>query len=623
MNYQLTSPMNTLDAQQALIAAVQQAMVTLKPPPRLSVAEWADLERRLSSEASAEAGRWHTARAEYQRGIMDAISEPELSDVVVMAGAQVGKTEMLLNCIGYHIAHDPAPMLLVQPTAEMGGAFSKDRLAPMLRDTPQLKGKVKDPRSRDANNTTMHKVFSGGHISIVGSNSPAGLASRPIRIVLCDEVDRYPPSAGSEGDPIQLARKRSATFWNRKIVMVSTPTNKGASRIESAFEESDKRYFYVPCEDCGHHQRLVWSNVRWDEGKPETAHYMCDECGSVWDDAKRHRAIRAGTWQATDEFAGVAGFHISGIYSVWTPLADAVRDFLSAKKLPETLRVWTNVYLAETWEDQGERVDDYAISERAEEYDEKLDAGIVCITAGIDVQDSYLAIEIVGWGRDEESWSIDWITLYGDPSTPHLWNDLDNRLQAIYETEDGRQLGIRSACIDSGGHYTQAVYNYVRPREGKRIFAIKGMAGETRPIVSKPTRNNIGKIKLFTIGVDNIKELIFSRLKVTMAGAGFCHFPTGRDDEYFKQLAASEKIVTKYHKGFPRREFVKTRARNEALDCRVYSYAALSILSLRLNDIADRIANAPAEPEKPQQPQVQNSPIFKPRPSGGFVNGWR
>ena len=173
--------MNTLDAQQALIAAVQQAMVTLKPPPRLSVAEWADLERRLSSEASAEAGRWHTARAEYQRGIMDAISEPELSDVVVMAGAQVGKTEMLLNCIGYHIAHDPAPMLLVQPTAEMGGAFSKDRLAPMLRDTPQLKGKVKDPRSRDANNTTMHKVFSGGHISIVGSNSPAGLASRPTR----------------------------------------------------------------------------------------------------------------------------------------------------------------------------------------------------------------------------------------------------------------------------------------------------------------------------------------------------------------------------------------------------------------------------------------------------------
>ena len=622
MNYPLISHMNTPDAQASLTSAIGKAMQILKPPPRLTVAEWADLERRLSSEASAEAGRWHTARAEYQRGIMDAISDPLMRDVVVMAGAQVGKTEMLLNCIGFHVAHDPAPILLVQPTLEMAQAFSKDRLAPMLRDTPTLRGKVKDPRSRDANNTTTHKVFQGGHISLVGSNSPSGLASRPIRIVLCDEVDRYPASAGSEGDPIQLARKRSATFWNRKIAMVSTPTNKGASRIEAAFEESDKRYFFVPCEDCGFEQRLVWSNVRWEKDKPETAHYMCDDCGSVWDDAKRQRAVKLGQWAATEDYKGVAGFHISGIYSPWTPMSDAVRDFLSAKKMPETLRVWTNVYLSETWEDMGERVDDYAIAERAEEFGDALDEGIVAITAGIDVQDSYLAVEIVGWGRDDESWSIDWFNLYGDPSTPHLWNDLDNRLKAIYSTEDGRQLGIRAACIDSGGHYTQAVYNFVRPREGRRIFAIKGMAGESRPIVSKPTRNNIGKIKLFTVGVDNIKELIFSRLKITMSGSGFCHFPLGREEEYFKQLAASEKIVTKYHKGFPRREFVKTRTRNEALDCRVYAYAALSILSLRLNDIADRIKNAPVEEEKPVD-NVQSSPFFKSKPSGGFVNSWR
>ena len=622
MNYHLTNHTNTLDAQASLTVAVREAMQTLKPPPKLTVAEWADLERRLSSEASAEAGRWHTARAEYQRGIMDAISDPLMRDVVVMAGAQVGKTEMLLNCIGFHVAHDPAPILLVQPTLEMAQAFSKDRLAPMLRDTPTLRGKVKDPRSRDANNTTTHKVFQGGHISLVGSNSPSGLASRPIRIVLCDEVDRYPASAGSEGDPIQLARKRSATFWNRKIAMVSTPTNKGASRIEAAFEESDKRYFFVPCEDCGFEQRLVWSNVRWEKDKPETAHYMCDDCGSVWDDAKRQRAVKLGQWAATEDYKGVAGFHISGIYSPWTPMSDAVRDFLSAKKMPETLRVWTNVYLSETWEDMGERVDDYAIAERAEEFGDALDEGIVAITAGIDVQDSYLAVEIVGWGRDDESWSIDWFNLYGDPSTPHLWNDLDNRLKAIYSTEDGRQLGIRAACIDSGGHYTQAVYNFVRPREGRRVFAIKGMAGESRPIVSKPTKNNIGKIKLFTVGVDNIKELIFSRLKITMVGSGFCHFPLGRDEEYFKQLAASEKIVTKYHKGFPRREFVKTRTRNEALDCRVYAYAALSILSLRLNDIADRIKNATVEKEKPVD-NVQSSPFFKSKPSGGFVNSWR
>ena len=602
----------------------QATFNAMKPPTDLKLDEWADEYRRLSPEASAEAGHWNTNRAAYQRGMMQAISDPSIENVVFMTGAQVGKTEIINNAIGYYIDNQPSPMLVVQPTLEMAKMWSNDRLAPMLRDTPVLKNAVADARTRDSGNTIYQKSFAGGYIAIVGANSAAGLASRPVRCVFLDEVDRYPVSAGSEGDPIDLARARTKTFsYNRKIVMVSTPTNKGASRIEAAYEESDQRQYFVPCPDCGHKQTLKWSHVKWDQDKPETAAYMCEDCGSLWDEAKRLRAIRYGEWVATAPYTGTAGFHLNGIYSVWTSLERAAKEFLQAKKLPDTLRVFVNTYLAETYEEMGERVDDYAVSERAEEYSEKLDAGIVCITAGIDVQDSYLAIEIVGWGKDEESWSIDWITLYGDPSTPHLWNDLDNRLQAIYETEDGRQLGIRSACIDSGGHYTQAVYNYVRPREGKRIFAIKGMAGETRPIVSKPTRNNIGKIKLFTIGVDNIKELIFSRLKVTMAGAGYCHFPTGRDDEYFKQLAASEKIVTKYHKGFPRREFVKTRARNEALDCRVYSYAALSILSLRLNDIADRIANAPAEPEKPQQPQVQNSPIFKPRPSGGFVNGWR
>ena len=583
--------------------------------------EWADRERRLSSEASAAAGRWVTSRAEYQRGIMDAISDQRLRDIVVMAGAQVGKTEMLLNVIGFHIHHDPSPILLVQPTLEMAQAFSKDRLAPMLRDTPALRGSVKDPRSRDANNTTTHKVFTGGHISLVGSNSAAGLASRPIRVVLCDEVDRYPPSAGSEGSPILLARKRSATFHNRKMVMVSTPTNKGASMIESQYEESDKRQYFVPCEDCGTVQTLKWSNVKWDKDKPETAYYACEACGSVWDDAKRNRSVRKGEWVATADFTGVAGFHINGLYSPWTMLADAVRDFLIAKKAPDTLRVFVNTFLAETWEDQGETVGDIRFEDREEEFGASIPDDIVVITAGIDVQDDRLELELIGWGRDEESWSLDYKTLYGDPSTPHLWNDLDNILKASYTTESGRQLGIRAACVDSGGHYTQAVYNFVRPREGRRIFAIKGMAGEQRPLVGRPSKNNIGKIKLFTVGTFPIKELIFSRLKIQSEGAGYCHFPAGRSDEYYQQLANSEKIVTKYQKGFPRREFVKTRTRNEALDCRVYAYAALCILSLNINAVADRVVNAP-EPETEPQPQQPNPLARRPR-QGGFVNSWR
>jgi len=264
------------------------------------------------------------------------------------------------------------------------------------------------------------------------------------------------------------------------------------------------------------------------------------------------------------------------------------------------------------------------VAERAETFGDELDEDIVLLTAGVDVQDDRLELEIVGWGRDEESWSIDYRTLYGDPSTPQLWQDLDSILGQTFHTADGRDLGIRSACIDSGGHYTQAVYNFVRPREGRRIFAIKGMAGENRPIVSRPTRNNIGKIRLFTVGVDAAKELIFSRLKITMPGAGFMHFPDDRPDEYFKQLAASEKIVTKFHKGFPRREFVKTRTRNEALDCRVYAIGALAILNLNLNAIADRREAQPAPADLPQSPPVPE--VFRRRRqprSGGFVNGWR
>jgi len=594
----------------------------MKPPTDLKLDEWADKYRRLSAESSAEAGLWNTNRAAYQRGMMQAISDPAIENVVFMTGAQVGKTEIINNAIGYFIHNQPSPMLVVQPTLEMSKMWSNDRLAPMLRDTPVLKNAVKDARSRDSGNTLYQKSFSGGYIAIVGANSAAGLASRPVRCVFLDEVDRYPHSAGSEGDPIDLARARTKTFsYNRKIVMVSTPTNKGASRIEAAYEESDKRMYYVPCPDCDHKQTLKWSQVKWEQDKPETAHYICEECGSVWDEAKRLRAIRFGEWQATAPYTGTAGFHLNGIYSVWVGLDRAAKEFLAAKKLPDTLRVFINTYLAESYEQEGERVDDYAVAERAEAFGDRLDSRIQIITAGIDTQDDRLAIEVVGHGRDEETWSLSFKELYGDPSTPQLWQDLDNELKATYITEDNRKLDIRAACIDSGGHYTQAVYNFVRSREGRRIFAIKGMAGESRPIVSRPSRNNIGKIRLFTLGVDNIKELIFSRLKIIIEGAGYCHFPNDRPDEYFKQLAASEKIVTKFHKGFPRREFVKTRTRNEALDCRVYAIGALAILNLNLNALADRTEKRKAEQSADEQPSVNRQ--YQQRRTSNFVNGWR
>lgn len=540
-----------------------------------------------------------------------------------MTSAQIGKTEILNNIVGYYVSQDPSPILVVQPTLDMAQTWSKDRLAPMLRDTPILQNLVKDPRARDSGNTTLHKIFPGGHITACGANSPSSLASRPIRVVLCDEVDRYPVSAGSEGDPVSLARKRSATFWNRKIGMFSTPTNKGMSRIEKAFDESDKREFFVSCTHCGHEQTLKWAQVRWDEGKPESAKYCCEECGTLWDDADRVRAIRAGKWIAKEPGKRVAGFRLSGLYSPWTPLETAVVEFLEAKKQPATLRVFVNTYLGETWEEQGEQVDDYQIAERREEFGETLDQRIVLLTAGVDVQDDRLEVEVVGWGVDEESWSVDYRTIYGDPSAPAVWQDLDTALNQQFEREDGKLMIVRSACVDSGGHHTNSVYAYCRPREGKRIFAIKGVGGEGKPIVGRPSTNNIRKAKLFPVGVDTAKELLYSRLKITEPGPGYCHFPTSRSDEYFRQLTA-EKQVTKYHKGFARREFVKVRPRNEALDVRVYSMAALAILNVNLRAVEKRTNMVHENPKEPDfvSPMVPAKPQ-RIQKSGGFINSWR
>lgn len=590
---------------------------TMKPPPKLSISEWADEYRQLSSESSAEAGRWSTSRAEYQRGMMDAVSDKTIETVVLMTAAQIGKTELINNVVGFHISQDPAPMLVVQPTLEMAQTWSKDRLAPAIRDTPALSAKIKDPRSRDSGNTTLHKVFPGGHVTACGANSPSSLASRPCRVILCDEVDRYPLSAGTEGDPIALAKKRATTFWNKKIILVSTPTEKGASRIEAAYEESDQRRYYVPCADCGEEQELKWANVRWQDGDPKTAEYICEHCGTCWGDAKRFQAIRYGRWQATAEGDGkTAGFHISALYSPWTALEDIVRDFLASKSDPMRLKAWVNTTLGETFEEDGERIDEFSLFDRKEDFGETLPAGAVVLVAGVDVQDDRLACEIVAYGKGEESWSIYYEEIYGDPSGPQLWQDLDFILSQTFTHPEKGDMIIRSTCIDSGGHYTQQVYNYVKLRAGRRIFAIKGIGGEGKPIIGRPSKNNIGKINLFPVGTDTAKELLFARLKIDEPGPGYCHFPLDREEEYFRMLTAEKKVL-RYFKGRPKREWVKTRQRNEALDCRVYAMAALQVMGINIEAVAKQQQNSVGSQKKHavRRPGVPRK--------NSFVHGYR
>lgn len=531
---------------------------------------------------------------------MDAFSDPTVEMVVVKSSAQVGKTEILNNVVGYYIDQDPAPILVVQPTLEMGHAWSKDRLAPMLRDTPALKGKVKEPRSRDSGNTLRHKVFPGGHLTISGANSSASLASRPIRVVLCDEIDRFSPSAGSEGDPVSLAWKRATTFWNRKLGLFSTPTIKGASRIDSAYEESDQRRFYVPCPDCGHFQHLKFAQVRWDKDDIDSGVYVCENCGSCWDDVARWKAVNKGEWRATAEFNGVAGFHLGVWCSPWVTVKEVIARFLEAKKFPERLQVVVNTDFGEVWEDQGETVDEAGLLERREPYGPEVPPGVGLLTAGVDVQDDRIEVTVNGWGKDEESWVIDHQVIYGDPSAPAVWEDLDQYLLKQWPAALGQTMRLQAVAVDTGGHYTQMAYDFCRPRYRRRVWAIKGVSGPGKPVWNrKPSRNNIGKVHLWLVNGDAGKEVLYARLRsVTEPGPGYCHFSLDRGPEYFKQLTA-EKVVTKYHKGQPRREWTKPdQARNEALDCWVYSYAALHSLiagGLDLN-LTARMARPKAGP---------------------------
>ena len=583
---------------------LRSSLNLLKPPPSLTVSAWADKFRVLSPEGSSEAGKFETSRAVFQKEIMDVCADPSVQEVVVMSCSQVGKTETLLNTIGYYIAYEPAPILMVQPTLEMARSWSQDRLSTMVRDTPIITNKVADAKSRDAGNTTLHKTFEGGHITACGANSPASLASRPIKIVLCDEVDRYPSTAGAEGDPVLLAKRRSATFWDSKLIMTSTPTVSGASRIERAYENSDQRKFYVPCIHCKHSHIFEWKNVIFDKEYLHNAHLVCPKCKGKIDNADRIRSIAKGVWKASEKFTGIAGFHLSGLYSPWISLEEAAKEFLSAKKMPETLRVFVNTYLGESWEDEGERIDDLGLFKRKEEY--TVPDEVVLITAGVDIQDDRIEMEVVGWGLDEESWSLDYLRIYGDPSAPNIWNELDTHLSKTYN-----DMRIISCCIDSG-HHTNQVYKFCKPRLARRIFAIKGQAGDAKTIVGRSSRNNIMRCPLFPVGVDTAKELIYSRLNIQNAGAGYCHFPMKYDEEYFKQLTA-EKIVTKYRRGFKRREWVLTRSRNEALDCRVYALASLTVLNADLKMLAKQKAQTKKNPSRLRDRNKK----------GNFVSSWK
>lgn len=554
----------------------------LSPPPELTVSQWADEYRRLSPEASAEPGRWNTDRAPYQRDIMDAVNDARCEDIIIMSSAQVGKTELILNIIGYYIDYDPSPILVLQPTLEMAQTFSKDRLSPMLRDTPALKGKVKDARSRDSGNTILHKTFPGGHITMVGANSPAGLASRPIKVVLMDEVDRYPASAGTEGDPIKLAEKRTTTFWNRKKIKVSTPTIKGRSPIEKEFLTSSMEEWNVPCPCCGKYQPYEWGRIHFSDATMECK--FCREHIS-----ERDWKSNPGKWIAVKENHKKRGFHLNELASPWKHWEDIIDDFRAAERDRkqgdiEKLKTFINTALGEPWEERGEAADDNVLLSRRERYNADLPDGVLLVTAGVDVQDDRLEIEITGWGKGYESWGILYKKMKGSPELDETWDKLEQFLDTELYFANGNSLLIAATCIDTGGHFTTEVYKFLKrmERKQKRIFGIKGMGGEGIPLINKISTNNVEKVKIFMLGVDSGKEILMTRLKTVDEGPGYCHFPInadrGYDETYIKGLTSEQRVVHVKDGRASLKWVKKSGTRNEPLDLRNYATAAAEIL---------------------------------------------
>lgn len=625
----------------------------LQPDPDFTVSEWADAHRMLSQKAASEPGPWRTDRTPYLREIMDCLSPSSpVETVVFQAGAQVGKTESGNNWLGFVIHHAPGPMMMVQPTVDTAKRLSKQRLAPMIEETPVLRDRIADNRARDGGNTMLVKEFQGGVLVITGANSAVGLRSMPVRYLFLDEVDAFPTDVDGEGDPVSLAIRRTTTFSRRKVYLSSTPTVKDHSRIEREYLASDQRRYFVPCPECGHYQWLRWAQMKWTEGDPQSARYCCEECGSLIEERHKPDMLRRGQWRATVEGGGkVAGFHLSSLYSPlgWKSWASVVEDFLAAKNDPPALKTFVNTVLGETWEEEySSKVGADGLQERAEPYDMLTVPGDgLLLTAGVDVQDNRVAYVVRAWGQDEESWLVNYGEIHGDPSRPDLWQQLDAVLwKTEYTHESGASLPVRAVAIDTGGHYTHEVYNYARTRRDKHVIAVKGMSQPNKPIITKPSRQDINfkgqtikkGVELWGVGTDTAKATIYSRLKNTEpAGAGVYHFPMGVPYGYFEQLTA-EKQVTRFSNGFPKRIWIKKEgARNEALDCEVYALAALQYFYTRVNratlwrTLQSRLAPAdraavPAEPQEvksvdPVLPQRSRAPM--PRRAGGFVKAFR
>jgi phage terminase large subunit GpA-like protein len=545
---------------------------------------------------------------------MDALNDPLVERVVVMASAQLGKTEFLLNAIGFHIHIDPCGILFVLPTKQAAKNYSKERVDEMFNCTPVLRALVKSGKKNEEN-TIENKSFPGGILAMVGANVAQDLAGRPIRLLVMDEIDRMDGSANGEGDVYTLAEARTLTFWNRKILVTSTPTDEENSKINQLYLQGDQRKFFIPCPKCNKFQDLTFQDVRFEDRDPASARIECRSCGHLMTTNERNKAVRNGHFRPTAAPIDkkTRSFHLSALYSPFVPLNDLVAKFLKSKDDPSLFQPFVNTMLGEPFTGTQE-ISEEELMQNCEKYAAEVPRRALYLTIGADTQPDRLEYEVVAWGAGEESWSIDYGVIHGDPDIPEgqngsPWHGFTDAVRKIYRHESGAPIYAQYTFIDSGGHNTQAVYDYVKRHKGDRIFAVKGQGGDDKPIVGAPNRKQSGRLKrkvdLYIVGVNNAKSVVTKRLGIKTAGPGYCHFPEGRDVDYFRQLTAERREIT-YYKGKKKIEWVKPKARrNEALDCRVYAFAAFVMASPQLDKVAFRLKKL-AEQYKDEKKEVSD-----------------
>lgn len=556
-------------------------------PAPMTVAEWADQYRVLPRAGGNESGPWRTARTPYMREIMECLSSRSpVREVVFMKSSQVGGTEALLNWCGYVIHHAPAPMMVVQPTVQMGEEWSKQRLANMIAESPALAEILPPSKARDSGNTTLSKAFPAGHLFIAGANSSSTLRSKPVKYLAMDEIDEYPDDLNDQGGAIELAERRTTTFPGRKILKVSTPTVKGASNIERAFNAGDQRRYHVPCPHCGVRQRLVIEQLT------EDGQYLCEHCGVLIAEHHKPDMLAAGEWIPDNPGAAIRSYHINALYSpigLGDTWAEIAQQRARARTDADFAITFTNTILGETYESESQKVDSSELVERREAWQRRtLPAGCLVLTVGIDVQHNRWSVLICGWGRGEVCWFVDWVEVPGDPTREEDWDALEEVVFAPIANRCGVPLRPEVVAVDSG-NWTHEVYNWARKNAARGVIPIKGSKDPTKPIIGRPTLQDVNwrgrtqrhGVQLWTLGVNTAKSTLFARL---MGDAGAdadqrrCHIPGDMPEEFFRQITSERYDLTL------KRWVVRDKSvRNEAFDCWVYAYAAAVHPRVRLH----------------------------------------